>query len=67
MLRILHFGRSGKFHCMEAMSNILSFHSNSTVCHPSTPESDDPNELHSVEFIRLKVSFTIIPHFLHSH
>ena len=63
MLRILHFGRSSKFHCMETMWNV---HSNSTVCHPYTPERDNPNEFHSVEFIRLKVSSIIIPHFFHS-
>ena len=36
----------------QIMWNLLNFHSNSTVCHPSTPERDDPNEFHSVEFIR---------------
>ena len=66
MLRILHFGRSSKFHCMETMWNILNFHSNSTVYHPCTPERDNPNEFHNVEFIRLKVSSTVIPHFFHS-
>ena len=52
---------------METMWNILNFQSNSTVCHPCTPERDNPNEFHSVEFIRLKVSSTIIPHSFHSH
>ena len=66
ILRILHFGRSSKFHCMEAMWNVLNFHSNSTVCHPSTPERDGSNGFHSVEFMRLKVSSTLIPHFFHS-
>ena len=66
ILRILHFGRSSKFHCMETMSNFLNFHSNPKVCHPSTPERDDSNEFHSVKFMRLKVSSTIIPHFFHS-
>ena len=66
MLRVLHFGRSSKFHCMEIMWSILNFHSNSTVCHPCAPERDVPNEFHSVEFIRLKVSSTINPHFFHS-
>ena len=31
ILRILHLGRSSKFHCMETMWNVLNFHSNSTV------------------------------------
>ena len=66
ILRILHFERSSKFHCMEAMSNVLNVHSNSTVCHPSTPERDGSNGFHSVEFMRLKVSSTLIPHFFHS-
>ena len=61
-LRILHFGRSSKFHCMETMWNVLNFHSNSTVCHPFTPERNDFNQFHSVEFIRLKVSSTLIPY-----
>ena len=66
ILHILHFGRSNKFHCMETMWNVLDFHSNSTVCHPSTPERGDSNEFHSVEFMHLKVSFTLIPNFFHS-
>ena len=61
--QILHFGRSNKFHCMETMWNVLDFHSNSTVCHPSTQERGDSNEFHSVEFMHLKVSSTLIPHF----
>ena len=61
--RILHFRRSSKFHFMETMWNVLNFHSNFTVCHSSTSERDDSNEFHSVEFIRLKVSSTLIPHF----
>ena len=65
-LRILHFGRSNKFHCMETMWNVFNFHSTSTVCHPSTPERDDSNQFYSVEFMRLKVSSTLIPHFFHS-
>ena len=63
ILRVLHFGLSSKFHCMETMWNVLNFHSNSTVCCPSTPERDDSNEFYSVEFMRLKVSSTLIPHF----
>ena len=63
ILRILHFGQSSKFHCMETMWNVLNFHSNFTVCHPSTPERADSNEFHSVEFMRLKVSSTLISHF----
>ena len=51
ILRILHFRRSTKFHCIKTMWNVLNFHSNSTVCHKSTPESDDSNEFHSVEFL----------------
>ena len=43
MLQILHFGRSSTFRCMETMWNQLNFHSNPTVCHPSTPERDDRN------------------------
>ena len=66
IFQILHFGRSSKFHCMETMWNVLNFHSNSTVCHPSTQERDDSNEFHSVEFMCLKVSSTLIPHFFHS-
>ena len=66
ILRILHFGRSIKFHGMETMWNVLNFHSNSTVRHPSTPERDDSNEFHSVEFMRLKVSSTLVPHFFHN-
>ena len=66
ILRILHFGRSSKFHCMEAMWNVLNFYSDSTVCHPSTPERDGSNGFHSVEFMRLKVSSTLIPRFFHS-
>ena len=62
-LQILHFGRSNKFHCMETMWNVLDFHSNSTVCHPSPPERDDSKKFHSVEFMHLKVSSTLIPHF----
>ena len=68
-LRILHFGLSSKFHCMETMWNVLNFHSNSTVCHPFAPERDDSNQFHSVEFmcgIYLSVSSTLIPHFFHS-
>ena len=61
ILRILHFGQSSKFHCMETMWNVPNFHSNSTVCHPSTPERDDSNGFHSAEFMRLKVSSTLIP------
>ena len=64
--RILHFGRSSKFHCIKKMWNVLNFYSNSAVCHKSTPERDDSNEFHSMEFLRLKVSSTLIPHFFHS-
>ena len=62
-LRFLHFGRSSKFHFMETMWNMLNFHSNSIVCHPSTPGRDDSNEFNGVEFIRQKVSSTLILHF----
>ena len=48
---------------METIWNVLDFHSNSPVCHPSTLERDDTNEFHSVEFMYLKVSSTLIPHF----
>ena len=51
---------------MEAMWNVLDFQSNSTVCHQSTLQRDDTNEFHSVEFMYLKVSSTLIPHFFHS-
>ena len=53
----------GKFHCMETTRNVLNFHSNPTVSHPSTPERVDLNEFHSVEFMHLKVSSTLISHF----
>ena len=66
ILRILHFGRSSKFHCMETTWNVLNVRSNFSVGHPSTPERDDSNEFHSVESMRLKVSYTLIPHFFHS-
>ena len=66
ILRILPFGRSSKFQCMETMWNVRNFHSNSTACHLSTPERDDSNGFHIVEFMRLKVSSTLIPHFFHS-
>ena len=63
ILQILHFGRSNKLHCIETMWNVCDFHSNFTVCHQSTLERDDSNEFHSVEFIHLNFSSTLIPHF----
>ena len=66
ILRILHFGQSTKLHCIKTIWNVLNFLSNSTVCHKSTPERDDSNEFHSVEFLRLKLSSTLIPHFFHN-
>ena len=65
-LRISHFGRSSKFHGIETMWNVLNFHNNSTVCHPSTQEKDDSSQFHNVEFMLLKVSSTLTPYFFHS-
>ena len=48
ILLILHLGRSSKFHCIKTIWNVLNFHSDSTVCHPSTPERDDSYEFHSM-------------------
>ena len=44
---------------METMWNLLKFHSNSTVCHPSTPERDGSNGL--LNDFQFCINYTLIP------
>ena len=69
ILRILHFGRDGQVNSIvwkQCGTYLTSTVIPCTVFHPSTPEKDGSNGFHSVEFMRLKVSSTLIPRFFHS-